>query len=216
MKIYFATLLVIAIAGCARTSERAVNSEPNVTAAVDSQQLQMNSNETAVHESATPGIIAGVTNFAQISPILFRGEQPTAQGFAELKKRGVRTIISLRTWNDDSDLLKGTGLQYLRIAAKPWHPEEEDLLEFLKALHDPANQPVFVHCMQGSDRTGYMVASYRMIDQRWTYDEAVAEMNRFHFHELWTLVPRALKKLDPESIREKLAREPKPKIRMIE
>lgn len=209
-------ILVAAIFGCTHSPKPAAIALPNGPAVVDSQQPQSAAHEITTHESAAPIDIDGVKNFAQISPILYRGEQPTAQGFAELKKRGIRTIISLRTWHGDSDLLKGTGLNYLRITAKPWHPEAEDLLEFLKALHNPANQPVFVHCMQGSDRTGYMVAGYRMVDQNWNYDEAAAEMNQFHFHEIWTLVPKALIKLDPKAIRQKLANEPVPKIRTID
>ena len=161
---------------------------------------------------ATPIAIPGVANFAQISPILYRGEQPTAAGFAELKRRGIRTVVSLRTLHGDGDALKGTGLASFRIFAKPWHPEEEDLLTFLKILSDPNNQPVFVHCQYGSDRTGYMVASYRIVDQGWTYTDAAAEMKAFHFHTVWTEVPEALKSLDPAAIREKVARLPPPKM----
>ncbi len=43
-------------------------------------------------------------------------------------------------------------------------------------------QKVFVHCYYGRDRTGVMVAAYRMAQQHWTPDQAVAEMDSFGFH----------------------------------
>lgn len=205
-------ILLLANVSCTNSSRQALTP---ATSPAASTTPDLQPSQTDVHQPATPTTLPGVANFAQISPILYRGEQPTAEGFAQLKKRGIRTIINLRTFHGDSKLLKGTGLQYLHIYAKPWHPEEEDLLVFLKALLNPDNQPVFVHCQQGSDRTGYMVASYRILEQNWTYAQAAAEMKNFHFHTVWTTVPQALKELDPPKIREKLAKEPKPEIRTI-
>jgi len=40
--------------------------------------------------------LAGVQNAGQISDVLYRGAQPSAAGFAELKKLGVTTIVNLR------------------------------------------------------------------------------------------------------------------------
>ncbi len=164
------------------------------------------------HVSAKPDKIPGVENFARISPVLYRGEQPTAEGFAELKKLGVKTVVSLRTFHSDRDMLKGTGLQYFRIEANAWHPEEEDLVQFLKILADPANQPVFVHCQHGADRTGYVVASYRIVEQGWNFDEANEELNNFNFHKIWVRVPQALKDLNPADIKAKVEKLEAPKV----
>jgi protein tyrosine phosphatase (PTP) superfamily phosphohydrolase (DUF442 family) len=210
MKVNWIAALLLAIGGCTKSSEQTVASEPTPTTSPATRPAR-----AAAHEPAVPITIPGVANFAQISPTLYRGEQPTAKGFAELKKHGIRTIVSLRTFDGDSDKLKGTGLRYFRIFAKAWHPEQEDLLVFLKILSDPANQPVFVHCQQGSDRTGYMVAGYRIVEQGWTYPEAATEMKNFHFHTVWTEVPEALKDLDPVKIREKVAKEAVPELRTI-
>jgi protein-tyrosine phosphatase len=45
----------------------------------------------------------------------------------------------------------------------------------LSAALDPANQPVFVHCEKGEDRTGALVAIYRIVKQGWTPERAYAE-----------------------------------------
>jgi protein tyrosine/serine phosphatase len=55
----------------------------------------------------------------------------------------------------------------------------------LSAITDPANQPVFLHCAQGRDRTGVVVAIYRMEINDWSNAEAEAEMQTFGFHDAW-------------------------------
>jgi protein tyrosine phosphatase (PTP) superfamily phosphohydrolase (DUF442 family) len=148
----------------------------------------------------------GVRNFAKVSDVLYRGEQPTAEGFVNLKKAGVRTVVNLRTFHSDRDALHGTGLQYAHVAEQAWNIEEEDLARFLKVVTDPANQPVFVHCRQGSDRTGLCVAVYRVMEQGWTRDEAAAELSAFGHNEFWRNVRASLRSLDVEKMR-RLVRE---------
>jgi protein tyrosine/serine phosphatase len=40
---------------------------------------------------------------------------------------------------------------------------------------------VYVHCVGGRHRTGVMTAVYRMIQDRWTADQAFQEMERYKF-----------------------------------
>jgi protein tyrosine/serine phosphatase len=168
------------------------------------------------HEAVKPrDDVPGVKNFAKISEILYRGEQPTAEGFGELKKLGVKTVVCLRAFHGDSDLLKGTGLRYVHLNCKAWHPEEEDVAAFLKILRAPENQPVFVHCMHGSDRTGMMVASYRMLEQKWTPEEATMELRNFGFHEMWDDILKFIKNFDAARMRKAIEKCKAPEIREI-
>ena len=63
-------------------------------------------------------------------------------------------------------------------------PSDTEVATFLKLIRDNPKQKVFVHCYFGDDRTGVMVASYRMAEQHWTSDQAYNEMRFFHFHTL--------------------------------
>ncbi|MBI3802278.1 MAG: dual specificity protein phosphatase family protein [Nitrospirae bacterium] len=149
--------------------------------------------------------MAGVENFGKVTPLLWRGEQPTKEGFRHLEAAGVKTVISLREFHDDLPLLKGTKLKYLRIPMDPWRPEEEELIQFLKAvdaaLKDPDGAPVFVHCSLGRDRTGYSIASYRMVFEHWAAEDAIHEMFDFRFNAIFFYNPRFLKKMDVERLR---------------
>ena len=44
---------------------------------------------------------------------------------------------------------------------------------------------VFVHCQHGKERTGTMVAVYRMTLERWTPEQALAEMESFGIRGFW-------------------------------
>jgi protein tyrosine phosphatase (PTP) superfamily phosphohydrolase (DUF442 family) len=152
---------------------------------------------------AQPLTLAGAPNLHKVSDRLYRSAQPSAEGMANLKAMGIQTIISLRAFHSDRDLLSETGLGYERIYIKTWHPEREDLVRFLKIATDPARGPVLVHCQHGADRTGTMVAIYRVAVQGWSKAEATREMTEgeFGFHEIWVNLVPWIEQLDIDAIR---------------
>ena len=66
--------------------------------------------------------LPGLPNFAKVADGLYRGAQPSAEGFRTLTGMGVKTVVNLRWAHSDREMLAGTGLQYLHIRAKAWHP----------------------------------------------------------------------------------------------
>ena len=157
----------------------------------------------------------GVVNFGIVAPNLWRGSQPTAEGFRNLEKAGVKTIVNLRSDHDDLDLLGDTNLKYIRIPMRAWNANQGNdaqLLLVMMTLRDllknPDCCPVFVHCAAGRDRTGYSVAAYRQVFQDWKADDAVAEMIDFRFNTLWFKNPGYLRKLDVTKMHALLRRAP--------
>ncbi|HLX64430.1 MAG TPA: tyrosine-protein phosphatase [Planctomycetota bacterium] len=148
--------------------------------------------------------LPGLANFAQISDVLFRGAQPTPDGFAQLQKMGIRTVVNLRAYTSDSRKLRKTRdckLHYIHLRCRAWLPSSKKLAQFLKILRDPANQPVFVHCLHGSDRTGLAIGAYRIIEQGWLAQDAAKELHTFGFHgRIFPQILRFLKKLDVRKI----------------
>ncbi len=147
----------------------------------------------------------GLPNLHRLSPDLYRGAQPTSEeGFRQLKEMGIKTIISLRAFHDeDKDLTSNLPLKHKRIRFHTWHPEDEDVIEFVKIMADANNLPAFVHCLHGSDRTGTMCAIYRIVIQGWDKDEAIREMTEggFGFHTGFQNLPAYLRGLDVNKIR---------------
>lgn len=145
-------------------------------------------------------------NFHKVSDSLYRSAQPSADGFKELQRMGIRTIINLRKLHSDEEALKDTNLRYEEIEMTAAFPLDEQTAKFLRIVSKKENGPFLVHCQYGSDRTGTMAALYRMIIQGWSKDDAIAEMKQggFGFHSIWnwTLVPY-LRDVNPDLLKEK-------------
>ena len=127
--------------------------------------------------------IKGVGNFGEVTSTLFRGAQPTPGGFEALAKMGIDIVVDARGDRADSEG-KEVGRLGMRYVAIPWHcpfPNDDVFVRFLKLLQDNSTKKIFVHCRLGDDRTGMMVAAYRMAAQGWTADEAMRQMREFGF-----------------------------------
>jgi len=154
---------------------------------------------------ARPIKMAGAANLHKVSSELFRGSQPSAAGMKQLEKMGIKTVVNLRSFHSDRDEMKGTKMGYEHITMKAWHAEEKELVRFLKVLSDKKNQPVFVHCQYGADRTGTMCAVYRIAVQGWTKEEAIEEMTKggYGYHRIWKNLVDYIRKVDIERIKKK-------------
>lgn len=153
--------------------------------------------------AAEPLLHPGLPNCYRVSGVLYRGAQPSRDGFAYLETMGIKTVVDLRLHHSDEEDLEGTSLRYVGIPMQVWDPELHQLREFLSIVTDPQCRPVFVHCRRGADRTGVMVAAYRMVAEGWTTEQAIDEMMEgpFAFSELAISMPRFLRQLDVESLR---------------
>ncbi len=158
----------------------------------------------------------GVINFAKVDEALWRGSQPTAEGFKALEKAGVRTVVSLRHDHDDLELMKGTNLRYLRIPSRAWRGKEKDIVTFLKVMENKANWPVFIHCAQGRDRTGYNAAAYRIVVQGWKPEEALKEMKTFRFNRIWIGNPAFVRDMDPARLKPLVEKAAVPELRRVD
>ncbi len=151
--------------------------------------------------------LQGLPNFHQVSDILYRGAQPEDEGFAELKKLGIQTVVNLRSLHSDRSECEEAELDYVKINCQAWEAEEEEVVDFLKVLADPDRRPVFVHCQHGADRTGMMVAVYRVIAQGWSKEDAIAEMTEggFGYHSIWKELIEYIEELDADHLRQLVA-----------
>lgn len=125
---------------------------------------------------ATPTNRPGLSNLFKVSTVLYRGAQPEAEGFKQLEAMGVKTVINLRDFHDDSKLLAGTSLRYVHIPINTLTLDTNEVVRFMNAVTDTNNWPVFVHCKLGADRTGTMVAIYRILVEGWSKQDAIREM----------------------------------------
>ena len=147
--------------------------------------------------------LAGCSNLYKVSDGLYRGAQPEADGFKELEKLGVKTVLNLRSAHSDGKLLEGAGLDYVHIEMQAWDAEYDEVKQALQIITDKSKQPVFVHCQHGADRTGTVIAAWRLVADGWTKERAIEEMTQgpFGFHKIWRGLPKFIRALDVEELR---------------
>jgi tyrosine-protein phosphatase SIW14 len=127
-------------------------------------------------------LLNGVPNFGGISPTLFRGAQPSQEGFNGLAKMGVEIVINLRgDQNNEQEQVVKLGMRYVSIPSQCSHMTDDGIAKFLSILRQNPDKKIFVHCQFGVDRTGMMIAAYRIVEQGWTAEESRREMEAFGF-----------------------------------
>ncbi len=168
----------------------------------------------AIPVAASPGL----PNLYRVNASLYRSAQPTKEGFVFLGAQAslanadgaIKTVVSLRAVDDDAPIVPAaSGLRLEQIRFKTWHPEDEDVVKFLRIATTPALQPVLVHCQHGSDRTGTMVAIYRITFEGWTKAQATDEMinGGYGFHPMWQNLLRYIEELDVNAIKMQVAKQ---------
>jgi|SRR5262245_24591043 len=119
-----------------------------------------------------------IPRFHMIAAGLYRGGQPGHDGFEFLKKNGIKTVINLRTENDEEVIVKKLGMNYVHIpiSIAMWSTIPDAAIDqYFKVLNDPANYPIFFHCRRGADRTGALAGFYRISYQGWEPGKAYSE-----------------------------------------
>ena len=138
----------------------------------------------------------------QVTPWLYRGARPGRIGIIKLKEMDIRTIINLeaklfeqepwevkkeRAWASEA------GIRFEHVPMHPiWAPRAELIDRALALIQDPTSPPIYIHCAQGVDRTGLIIAAYRVKVEGWTPQQASEEMARFGFHRYLFWWKRAL------------------------
>lgn len=132
-----------------------------------------------------PPLLAGVPRSAQVSPEIYRGGQPTAEGLKSISARGIKTIISLRDRNEvvsenqpiEEAYAKANGINFQRFPI-PGVPTIREALQVI-SLIEKAEKPVLVHCLNGSERTTTILGFYRLRHEGWSIEKVLAEADTY-------------------------------------
>ncbi len=159
------------LAGCGAGGPALVQSQTRTLAALDTRAPK-------------------IDRFAKVNAGLYRGGMPTESQFGELKRFGIRTDISLlgagpssqrQVVAQEREAAEAAGLKFVNLVVPYSAPSQTFIEKFLDVVQDPANQPVYVHCKHGRDRTGTMIGLYRIAVDGQTGKQALAEMETFGF-----------------------------------
>lgn len=150
-----------------------------------------------IDETANGEIKSDVfTNLYKVNDSIYRSEQPERKGFYEIKNMGINTVLNIRNYKKDKSNVESLKLIHLSVNA--WTISYEDILNSLIIIKNE-RKPLLIHCKHGSDRTGCIVAAYRMVFENWSKEKAIEEFldKKYGYHEKWfPNILRLLKQLD--------------------
>ncbi len=122
----------------------------------------------------------GVPNFHQVADGIYRGGQPTSDGWKSLSRIGVKTVIDLRPDSEHSikaeqHEVEGAGMKFVSVPLEGFGAPPADKINQLLDLLAGKSGPFFIHCRRGADRTGTVIACYRIAHDHWENQKALAE-----------------------------------------
>lgn len=145
--------------------------------------------------------IGNLDNLYRVSDSVYRSEQPTARDFRELERAGIKSILNLRYLHKDSDVISKTSLKFYHVPMVALYMEQNRFIEALRIIKN-SPKPILIHCQHGSDRTGAVIALYRIIFQKWSKEAAINELKYggYGHHLIFFNIPNFIKNIDIKQI----------------
>jgi protein tyrosine/serine phosphatase len=147
----------------------------------------------------------GLKNMYKVDEGIYRSEQPDRKQFLSLKQYGIKEILNLRYWHSDNRYAKDTDLTLHRIRMHAHDANDFDVVSALRILKNRKG-PILIHCHHGSDRTGLIVAMYKIVFRNKTKAEAVDEMvnGGFGFHAIYDNIIRYINNANVEALKKQM------------
>ena len=124
---------------------------------------------------------AGIVNFTKVDAVVACGGATETSALDGLAKDGFKSVINLRLATEANANIelnaahaKSLGLNYIHIPFNGQQPDPKAVDQFLAAIANKANQPVYVHCGSAS-RVGSMWMVKRVLQDGWTIEKATEE-----------------------------------------
>lgn len=148
--------------------------------------------------------LIGVPNLHRVDIHVYRGGQPLSSAWKELAAVRIRTVVDLRrdgenqehSTKTEADLVEATGMRYINVPMDGMAAPTNDQLSKLLALLD-SDDVIFVHCRSGRDRTGVVIACYRVAHDHWRNQKALKEAKSYGMHSFERVMMNYILQLQP-------------------
>jgi tyrosine-protein phosphatase SIW14 len=125
-----------------------------------------------------------IRNFVQVNEHLFRGAEPSAQGLQDLAHIHIILDLDLREAGQATEAERQAaeklGMKYVNVPLPPLHgPTPDEMKRILSLIYQDDTGRMFVHCWRGKDRTGTVIACYRIEHDGWDNRKAASEAEKY-------------------------------------
>jgi uncharacterized protein (TIGR01244 family) len=136
---------------------------------------------SAVSGQARKETVDGIRNFTVVDATVGCAGATESRAFPALKERGYKSVVNLRletevgaAVNESRAMATAAGLKFIHLPLNAASPDESVVDEFIKAVSDAANQPVFINC-GSANRVAALWLTKRMLVDKWTEAAALEE-----------------------------------------
>jgi tyrosine-protein phosphatase SIW14 len=146
-----------------------------------------------------------LNNFYKINDSIYRSKQPNEISFQYLNNFGMKSILNLREIHSDGKKIKKLNLKEYRVPMNAASFNNEKIIAALKIMKN-SPKPLVVHCKHGSDRTGVVIAMYRIVFENWEKEKAIEELSSggYGFHTQYKNIPAYIRNVDIDYIKKKV------------
>ena len=125
--------------------------------------------------------VPGIVNFSRVDATVGCGGATQPAAMSELKKQGFKSVINLRLATEEGAQVEASrtaaeqaGLKYIHLPFDASKPDDKIVENFLGAVADDTNQPVYIHC-GSANRVGSVWMIKRVLQDGWEIDKAREE-----------------------------------------
>ncbi len=116
----------------------------------------------------------------KVSEGVFRGPHPQESDLYELSRMGIRTVLSLEdnptVVAEEENVCRSLNINFVNVPlSELFPPSPGDLERAVSVIRQNRNHGIYIHCRRGIDRTGYVIASFRMLVEKYALDTAYKE-----------------------------------------
>ncbi|MEW6374258.1 MAG: hypothetical protein AB1502_00510, partial [Thermodesulfobacteriota bacterium] len=147
------------------------------------------------YAGSTPAVIVNdlLPKFRKVNDKIFAGGQPkNEEAVKSLANRGIKTIVNLESvieeeLKKEKEWAKKYNINYIWYPTPPTAlppvgparcPTKNETENAIIIINNPNNQPVYIHCWRGIDRTGIVIATYRVKMEGWPVEAAINEWKK--------------------------------------
>ena len=143
-----------------------------------------------------------VKNLHKIDECVYRAAQPDTEACKELEDMGVKEILSLRYWTNNKKETFGTDLMLHHVEMLASKCQWDKIVEALLIIKNRQG-PIVIHCKHGADRTGLIVALYRMVFQDWDKETAIDELENggYNFNTTYSNILEYIRRIDISALK---------------
>lgn len=122
------------------------------------------------------------------SEILYWGQKPDENKIRQLKTLGIKSLICARTnpMLKEKALAESLGMKWYHVKTGVMHrPKKAEMAKFLSIIGDRKNQPAYVFCVGGRDRTSFYIGLYRVAFEGWSTKQVRVELREHKLRRKW-------------------------------